>query len=340
MDFGNNGNEKKPQKIPKKYFCGNCDYLTNSKKDYNKHLLTRKHKMETYGSFGNAEETTKIPKSFMCSCGKKFISKSGLWKHKQKCNFEEEKDEKEEKQEEEEEEEDTTNNKIVVKKVAKKDSESSIIHEMLEVIKAQSKENHEQAKTIKEQSKAIQEQSKTIQAAIPRIGNTTNTINNTQNFNLNTFLNEDCKDALNLMDFVKSLQIQMEDLDTTGRLGFVESASKLLIKGLNELDVNKRPIHCSDLKRETLYIKDNDVWEKETESKETMQSAMKEIQHSSFCAVPDWVKKHPGCARGDNQYNDEYMEIVGNTAGVDKVKDVNKIIKKVAKEVTINKNKD
>lgn len=344
MDFGNNGNEKKPLKIPKKYFCENCDYLTNSKKDYNKHLLTRKHKMETYGSFGNAEETTKIPKSFMCLCGKKFISKSGLWKHKKKCNFEEEKDEKEddeeEKQEEEEDEEDTTNNKIVVKKVAKKDSESSIIHEMLEVIKAQSKENHEQAKTIKEQSKAIQEQSKTIQAAIPRIGNTTNTINNTQNFNLNTFLNEDCKDALNLMDFVKSLQIQMEDLDTTGRLGFVESASKLLIKGLNELDVNKRPIHCSDLKRETLYIKDNDVWEKETESKEMMQSAMKEIQHSSFCAVPDWVKKHPGCARGDNQYNDEYMEIVGNTAGVDKVKDVNKIIKKVAKEVTINKNKD
>lgn len=328
MDFGNNGNEKKSLKIPKKYFCENCDYLTNSKKDYNKHLLTRKHKMEISGTFGNAEETTKIPKSFMCSCGKKFVSQSGLWKHNKKCNFKEEK--------EKEEEKDNETSKIV----AKKDSESSIIHEMLEVIKAQSKENHEQAKTIKEQSKAIQEQSKTIQAAIPRIGNTTNTINNTQNFNLNTFLNEDCKDALNLMDFVKSLQIQMEDLDNTGRLGFVESASKLLIKGLNELDVNKRPIHCSDLKRETLYIKDNDVWEKETESKEMMQSAMKEIQHSSFCAVPDWVKKHPGCARGDNQYNDEYMEIVGNTAGVDKVKDVNKIIKKLAKEVTINKNKD
>ena len=344
MNFGNNGNPKKCQKMPKIFYCEKCDFTTSKQSNFNKHLLTRKHKMEISGIFGNAEEMSKNAKAFMCSCGKFFVSHSGLWKHKKKCNFEEEKDEKEEdeeeKQEEEEEEEDTTNNKIVVKKVAKKDSESSIIHEMLEVIKAQSKENHEQAKTIKEQSKAIQEQSKTIQAAIPRIGNTTNTINNTQNFNLNTFLNEDCKDALNLMDFVKSLQIQMEDLDNTGRLGFVESASKLLIKGLNELDVNKRPIHCSDLKRETLYIKDNDVWEKETESKEMMQSAMKEIQHSSFCAVPDWVKKHPGCARGDNQYNDEYMEIVGNTAGVDKVKDVNKIIKKVAKEVTINKNKD
>ena len=346
MNFGNNGNEKKFKKSSKKFYCEHCDYSTIRESQFNRHLLTRKHKMEIIGTFGNPEETPKNAKSFMCLCGKNFVSHSGLWKHKKKCNFEkkeekeDDEEEKEEKEEKEEEEEDIINNTIVIKKKLKKHSEDSILHEMLEVIKAQSKENLEQAKVIQEQAKAMQEKEKTLQAAIPRIGNTTNTINNTQNFNLNTFLNEDCKDALNLMDFVKSLQIGMEDLDTTGKLGFVESASKLLIKGLSELDVNKRPIHCSDLKRETLYIKDNDVWEKETETKEKIQNVVKELQHSSFCAVPNWVKHHPGCQRGDNKYNNEYMEIVGNTAGVDKEKDVNKIIKKLAKEVIINKNKD
>jgi hypothetical protein len=320
MNFGNNGNEKKFKKSSKQFYCEHCDYSTIRESQFNRHLLTRKHKLEISGTFGNAEEMSKNAKAFMCSCGKKFVSHSGLWKHTKKCNFVEEEDT-----------EDTENNEIL--EVMKEKSDGSLVDKLL-------KQNNEMLEVIHEQSKAMQEKDKTIQAAIPRIGNTTNTINNTQNFNLNTFLNEDCKDALNLMDFVKSLQIQMEDLDTTGRLGFVESASKLLIKGLNELDVNKRPIHCSDLKRETLYIKDNDVWEKETESKEMMQSAMKEIQHSSFCAVPDWVKQHPGCARGDNKHNDEYMEIVGNTAGVDKAKDVNKIIKKLAKEVIINKNKE
>ena len=196
------------------------------------------------------------------------------------------------------------------------------------------------------------ELNQTMREMIPKLGNTTNntmnttnntnntTNNNTNNFNLQIFLNEDCKDALNIMDFVHSLQIQMEDLATTGKLGFAESTSKMIIKGLSELEVTKRPIHCSDLKRETLYIKDNDVWEKETDTKEKMTRAVKYLQKESFGVIPDWVKEHPGCARGDNEHNDEYMEIVGNTAGVDKVKDVNKIIKKVAKEVVIDKNKN
>ena len=164
-----------------------------------------------------------------------------------------------------------------------------------------------------------------------------NTNNTNNNFNLQVFLNEDCKDALNIMDFISSLQIQLKDLEATGKMGFAESTTNLLIEGLKGLDITKRPIHCSDLKRETLYIKDNDVWEKETDNKEKMTRAVKYLQKESFGVIPDWVKEHPGCARGDNRHNDEYMEIVGNTAGVDNIKDVNKIVKKVAKEVIIDK---
>ena len=124
---------------------------------------------------------------------------------------------------------------------------------------------------------------------IPKIGNNYNNCNNTNynNFNLNVFLNEDCKDALNMVDFIKSLQIQMEDLDKTGKLGFVESASQLLIKELSQLDVNKRPIHCSDLKRETLYIKENDVWEKETENKERICCVLKDLVSISLFPFRD-----------------------------------------------------
>lgn len=296
-------NEKSP-KIPKKYTCEKCDYITSNKKDYVKHLSTQKHKI-LIDTNEKSPKSPKMPLPYICECGKEYKHSSSLCSHKRKCIF--------------------------LKEIISKDelitSKDELITSKDEIINTLIKENKEFRKTITEM--------------IPKIGNNYNNCNNTNynNFNLNVFLNEDCKDALNMVDFIKSLQIQMEDLDKTGKLGFVESASQLLIKELSQLDVNKRPIHCSDLKRETLYIKENDVWEKETENKERMQQAVKELQHSSFCAVPTWVKEHPGCASHKSEHNDLYMEIVGNTAGVDKVKDVNKIVKKVAKEVVIDKKK-
>ena len=295
------------------YFCKRCDFKCFKKSNYEKHLLTKKH---------NTTNTTKIqPKNagkYICDCGKEYRYRGSLHNHKKTCDY---------KKDDENIELEHTNEVIDLKDhIITKEDDTNLVVKLM-------KQNSELMEVIKDQNETMKEM-------IPKIGNNNNNTNNTNNnFNLQVFLNEDCKDALNIMDFISSLQIQLKDLEATGKMGFAESTTNLLIEGLKGLDITKRPIHCSDLKRETLYIKDNDVWEKETDNKEKMTRAVKYLQKESFGVIPDWVRKHPGCARGDNQHNDEYMEIVGNTAGVDKIKDVNKISKKVAKEVTLNKNK-
>tara|TARA_E500000331_G_C17200432_1_gene689038 strand:- start:377 stop:1348 length:972 start_codon:yes stop_codon:yes gene_type:complete len=316
------------KKVPKKFqefVCEKCDYTTSRESQYKRHILTAKHQILTNTYTKVPEKVPKNPKpllTIICECGREYKHRQSLNNHRKKCNYLELQQQM--LNEKEKEIEEKENNELVQKTQSTEDKLFEVIHNKDEIINNLITEIKDTHKTMKEM--------------IPKIGNTTNNMIN-NNFNLNMFLNEECKDALNITDFINSLQIQMEDLVNTGKIGFAESTSNLLIKGLNELDVNKRPIHCSDLKRETLYIKDNDVWEKETESKEMMTRAVKHLQKESFGVIPDWVKEHPGCARGDNENNDLYMEIVGNTAGVDKVKDVNKIIKKVAKEVMIDKKK-
>tara|TARA_E500000331_G_scaffold323104_1_gene338474 strand:+ start:349 stop:1287 length:939 start_codon:yes stop_codon:yes gene_type:complete len=300
-------------KLADNFHCKKCDYTCSKKSDYNKHLQTIKH---------NTTNTTQIqPKlagKYICDCGKEYRYRGSLHNHKKTCDY---------KKDDENIELEHTNEVIDLKDhIITKEDDTNLVVKLM-------KQNSELMEVIKDQNETMKEM-------IPKIGNNNNNTNNTNNnFNLQVFLNEDCKDALNIMDFISSLQIQLKDLEATGKMGFAESTTNLLIEGLKGLDITKRPIHCSDLKRETLYIKDNDVWEKETDNKEKMTRAVKYLQKESFGVIPDWVRKHPGCARGDNQHNDEYMEIVGNTAGVDKIKDVNKISKKVAKEVTLNKNK-
>jgi hypothetical protein len=173
----------------------------------------------------------------------------------------------------------------------------------------------------------------TINDMIPKIGNTTYAQNN--NFNLQLFLNEDCKDALNIKDFVSSLQLQLKDLDNTGKLGFVEGTSKIFIDGLNKLEITKRPIHCSDIAEETLYIKDNDTWEKETKNKDKMKRAIDEITDANMKQMPEWVRENPTFA------NDEgYLKVISNIMNVMDSSKQNKqkeqIINNVAKETLID----
>ena len=165
-----------------------------------------------------------------------------------------------------------------------------------------------------------------------------NSYNN--NFNLNFFLNETCKGALNISEFVDSLKLQLKDLENVGKLGYVEGISKIIINGLKELDVTKRPIHCSDLKRETLYVKDANIWENDKE-KERMKNTIQHVAAKNFKQLPEWVKENPESKDTESKKHDEYMHIIrkitGGMTDEDDNKNYNKIIKKVATEVVIEK---
>ena len=176
-------------------------------------------------------------------------------------------------------------------------------------------------------------------------GTTTNVNNSNVNshnktFNLQVFLNETCKNAMNIMDFVDSIKIQLSDIESIGELGYVNGMSKLIIKHLNALDENMRPIHCSDPKRDSMYVKDQNVWEKEDPDNKKIKKAIKYISHKNICAIPEWRAKYPDCGYSDSlksdQYNHIVIEAMGGSGDNDAEK-VDKIVKKIAKVVTIDK---
>jgi hypothetical protein len=166
--------------------------------------------------------------------------------------------------------------------------------------------------------------------------------NNSHNktFNLNVFLNEQCKDAMNIMEFVDSLKLQLVDLENVGKLGFVEGISNIIVKNLQALDVHKRPVHCSDSKREVMYIKDEDKWEKENDEKLKLRKAIKRIANKNSRLLPVFKQKHPDCGKSESAFSDQYNKLIIEAMGGSGNEDFdneNKIIKKIAKEVTINK---
>ena len=186
-----------------------------------------------------------------------------------------------------------------------------------------------------ELSKQIIELSSSKNVSI--VQNNTTTIHNNK-FNLQIFLNETCKDALNLTDFVDSLQLSLTDLENFGDNGFVDGISKIFVRGLEELDISKRPIHCSDLKRETMYIKNSDVWEKENEEKNHLKKAIVCISDKNITQIPQWKKENPEYRDGESKKNDQYMHIINESITKETDDDnFHKIIKNVAKSVMIDK---
>ena len=168
--------------------------------------------------------------------------------------------------------------------------------------------------------------------------NNVNTTNNTTNkiFNLQFFLNEECKDAMNMSEFINSIQLKISDLENIGKVGYVEGMSNIIIKQLNDTDINKRPVHCSDAKRETLYIKEENKWEKDTQETKQMLMAVRGVDKKSYQMLSNWKETHPKCLNGDSNQNDEYMKIMSKVMDGD-VENVNKVIKKVSKQVVIDK---
>jgi hypothetical protein len=174
--------------------------------------------------------------------------------------------------------------------------------------------------------------------------NNTNSFNTTNNaFNLNFFLNETCKDAMNITDFVSSIKFNLEDLENTGRRGYIEGISNIIIKNLNNMEQCFRPIHCSDYKREVLYIKESDEWVKETSDKPILTKAIKVIANENIKKIKDWKEMNPDCTDSDSKKNNLYLKIVSNSMnGLTKEesdKNINKIISNVAKETVIQKDK-
>ena len=236
-------------------------------------------------------------------CDKKYKYRQGLSKHKKQCA---------------QVESVTTNNTSITPEL------------IIEIIK----QNQEFKTLLVEQNKSIIELSKNSSIT----NNTVNSYNKT--FNLQIFLNDTCKNAMNLTDFVSSLQIDLEDLESVGELGFVNGLSKLIISGLNDLEECERPVHCSDLKRESMYVKEDNKWEKEDAENTKMKKALKQIAHKNIKMLPVWKTKNPDCKRSESYLSDKYshmvIEAMGGSGDNDEEK-ANKIIRKIAKEVTIKK---
>jgi hypothetical protein len=293
-----------------KYYCSACSVSCFRNSEWERHIETKKHKINKNGENGNILATSVTPN--ICECGKQYKDRTGLWRHKKKCgliNI-------------------NAKNENIIKE------ENNISPELILSIIQQ---NQEFKNLLLEQNKTIIELSKNSTT-----NNTNTNINsNNKTFNLQVFLNETCKDAMNIMDFVDSIKIQLSDIESIGELGYVNGISKLIIKHLNALDENMRPVHCSDPKRDSLYVKDKNVWEKEDPDNKKIKKAIKYISHKNICALPEWRLKYPDCIYSDSlksdQYNHIVLEAMGGSGDNDAEK-ADKIVKKIAKVVTIDKN--
>ena len=339
-----NGNEKNEDSITK-YYCKSCDVSCCKLSYYNRHLSTLKHKKLTFGNKKNEDSITnyccekcdytccyksnwerhiKTDKHLeigegilvtkpLCSCGKSYKTSSGLWKHKKVC-------------------------KVLLEEEIDKDTE---------LVWFLVKQNKEFKEMMLEQQNYMMEQNKLMLeiAKNNNITNNTNNINNTQNnqFNLQFFLNETCKDAMNINEFIDSIQIQLEDLDYTGKHGYVKGLSNVIVRELKALDQKVRPMHCSDEKREVIYIKTNDVWEKDIDYARVTRFT-KHLAHKKFLKIKEWVEEHPTCMAHDDKKNDDYLNILGQITssfthlnGSECQESMKKIIRTLVKQITIQK---
>jgi len=288
-------------KIHPKFCCDKCDFKCCKLGDWNRHISTAKHQRLI-----NPNDFTSnyIGTSYTCDCGKVYKHMSTLCHHKKKCL---EKDDSQ-----------------FIDGINIKDKDALVIHLL--------KQNSDL------QNKIIDMASK---STITNNTNNSHNNNNNKTFNLQFFLNETCKNAMNITDFVSSIKMDLDDLEHTGRTDYVEGISNIVVKNLNNLEQQLRPLHCSDFKREVLYIKDNDEWTKETDNKPILTKAIKTIANENIKQINKWVQNYPDCIAADSKKNDLYLKIVSNSMnGLTKEesdKNINKIITNVAKNVTIEK---
>ena len=295
-------NKNQPETLIK-FYCENCDYSTCRKCDFNSHLMTLKHKNATK-CYTNATDLEQ--KNAKCSfCQREFKHSSSMYRQKKECK-------------EKNEQTNTINSDV-------NNNDNKLVDYLM-------KENTELKHMIIDVCKNIN--------STQNNNSFNNTNSHNKTFNLQFFLNETCKDAMNIMDFVESVKLKLTDLEKLGEIGYVDGISNIIVENLNALDETKRPVHCTDTKREVLYIKDDNKWEKEDEDNNKMRKVIKKIAYKNQRLLPEFKKEHPDYNKYHSKYSDQYNKLVVESMGGSGNNDLekeDKIIRKISKEVTINK---
>ena len=285
------------------YCCNNCDYTTSKKNNYDKHILTAKHTKHSNDDIGgqnvaNIKQIANLiqPVKFVCFCGNEYTHRQGLWKHKNK------------------------NGCVKQDLVTITNSQIPDITKKEDLIIMLLKQNADLMEIVKNGTH-----------------NTNNTINNNSHnkaFNLNFFLNETCKNAMNINEFVDSIKLELSDLMELGEIGYVAGMSKIITKNLNALDETVRPIHCTDTKREIFYIKDEDKWEKEDVETKNLKKLIFRLSNKTYKLMPKYRERYPDYDSATSTHSDEYCKIIIEAMMCDPAKD-DKIIRNISKVTTI-----
>ena len=309
------------QKVAHKYVCKSCDYHTSKKSSYDKHIDTNKHKV-TVSDGCHKNDDAKV--AYTCeNCNKIYCSRNGLWVHKKKCFVKIHNDDE------------SHLNSVNISDMTDKDLIIMLI-----------KENKDLQSLLVEHAREYKDDIKNMMMEVIKngINNTTNNtntncMNNNKTFNLQLFLNETCKDAMNINDFVDSIKVQLSDLERFGEIGYVENLSNIITTNLKALDVTERPVHCTDKKRETIYIKDEDRWEKEDDNRSKLRKAIKKIASKNYKLLPEYREKYPGCQYAESKFSDRYNKMVVEAMGGtgDECEKEDKIIRNISKNVVIDK---
>ena len=311
--------DKKSSKSSTYFECNLCDYTTSKKFNYEKHLQTIKHSSMLISDACD-KKVEKVATKYLCDkCSKEYNSRNGLWQHKKKC--------------------------LEINKSKETNTNEDKEKQLTEIIKTLITENSEIKNLVIIQQKNMEVQQNTITELVKNgitnnNSHNTTTVNNNKAFNLNFFLNETCKDAMNMSEFINSLQIAYEDFEKVGEIGFVNGISNIIIKNLKDLDVTQRPMHCTDKKREVLYVKEDNKWEKEDENYTKTRKLIKKTTNKNMLLIPEFKKRYPDCGTAASKYSDKYdlllIETMGGSGDNDYEKET-KILKNIAREVVIEK---
>jgi hypothetical protein len=303
-------------KMPKnaeKYICEKCNFKCSKLSNYNNHILTAKHKILQ----NTTNEEQQNAKAFRCDCGKEYKHHSSLWNHKKKCQYNAE--------------------EPIENTFVPEEKEPSDKQLMMTLIKQMAERDRQMA----EKDKQMTELTTQITKIIPKIGDTNNSTNTNCNntFNVQLYLNNECKNAMSIQDFIKSIELNMSHLKAVTDKGYVDSVSNIMIKALGDLEITDRPLHCTDLKRDTIYIKDNDEWNKSSAKDDLMNGVITNIENKQYDLVRQYARENPQAAVLDTPENIYQNKALGNVLGncVDSEVLQKKIYKEVLPTIKLNK---